>query len=107
VLRAATRFASSNFILVDFILGGGKRYFSRFSGADAELKRAQAETDLELQKKLWREAQIKILEDVAAVPTHLLNTVVARKAKLDLGFPKLEASLSGGLPVKWNAHLTS
>jgi peptide/nickel transport system substrate-binding protein len=107
VLRAATRFPTANFVLEEFFLGGGKRNFSRFSAADAELKRAQAETDLEVQKKLWREAQIKILEDVAAVPTHILNTVVARKAKVDLGFAKLEASLSGGLPVKWNAHLTS
>ena len=106
VLRAATRFPTANFILEEFFLGGGKRNFSHFSGADAELKRAQAETDLEVQKKLWREAQIKILEDVAAVPTHVLNTVVAHKAKLDLGFPKLEASLSGGLPIKWNTRLT-
>jgi peptide/nickel transport system substrate-binding protein len=106
VLRAATRFPTANFILEEFFLGGGKRNFSRFSGADDELKRAQAETDLQVQKKLWREAQIKILEDLAAVPTHLLNTVVARKAKVDLGFAKLESSLSGGLPIKWNAHLT-
>ncbi len=106
VLRAATRFPTANFVLEEFFLGGGKRNFSHFSAADAELKRAQAETNLEIQKKLWREAQIKILEDVAAVPTHILNTVVARKAKVDLGFTKLEASLSGGLPIKWNARLT-
>ncbi|MGH7824489.1 MAG: ABC transporter substrate-binding protein [Candidatus Binatia bacterium] len=106
VLRAATRFPTANFILEEFFLGGGKRNFSHFSGADAELKRAQAETDLQVQKKLWREAQIKILEDVAAVPTHILNTVVARKAKVDLGFAKLESSLSGGLPIEWNARLT-
>ena len=106
VLRAATRFPTANFILEEFFLGGGKRNFSRFSSADAELKRAQAETDLDVQKKLWREAQIKILEDLAAFPTHLLNTIVARKAKVDLGFAKLESSLSGGLPIEWNARLT-
>ena len=106
VLRAATRFPTANFVLEEFFLGGGKRNFSRFSAADAELKRAQAETDLEVQKKLWREAQIKILEDVAAVPTHVLNTIVARKAKVNLGFAELESSLSGGLPIKWNTRLT-
>ena len=102
ILRAATRFPTANFILEEFFLGGGKRNFSRFSGADAELKRAQAETDLEVQKKLWREAQIKILEDMAALPTHILNTVVARKTNVDLGVAKLQSSLSGGLPIKWD-----
>ena len=106
VLRAATRFPTANFILEEFFLGGGKRNFSHFSAADDELKRAQAETDLQAQKKLWHDAQIKILEDVAAVPTHILNTVVARRAKVDLGFAKLESSLSGGLPIEWNAHLS-
>lgn len=100
VLRAASRFPTANFILEEFFLGGGKRNFSRFSAADAELKRAQAETDLEVQKKLWREAQIKILEDLAAYPTHMLNTIAARKSNINLGFAKLESSLSGGMPVK-------
>jgi peptide/nickel transport system substrate-binding protein len=101
VLRAATRFPTANFILEEFFLGGGKRNFSHFSGADEQLKRAQRETDLELQKKLWREAQIKILEDLAGFPTHILNIVVARKSSVDLGFPKLESSLTGNLPVKY------
>lgn len=106
VLRAATRFPTANFILEEFFLGGGKRNFSHFSGADAELKQAQASTDLELQKKLWREAQIKILEDLAAYPTHVLNTVVARKSYVDLGMENLESALSGGLPIMWNAKIT-
>jgi peptide/nickel transport system substrate-binding protein len=104
VLRAATRFPTANFILEEYFLGGGKRNFSHFAGADGELKRAQAETDLAVQKKLWAEAQIKILEDLAAFPTHTLNTIVARNAKMNLGFAKIESSLSGGLPIKWNAR---
>lgn len=104
VLRAATRFPTANFILEEFFLGGGKRNFSHFSGADAEIKKAQTETDLEIQKKLWREAQIKILEDMAAYPTHILNTIAAHKTNVDLGFVKLESSLAGGLPIEWNAH---
>jgi peptide/nickel transport system substrate-binding protein len=101
ILRAADRFPTANFILEEFFLGGGKRNFSHFSGADAELKRAQKETDLAVQKKLWGEAQIKILEDLAALPTHILNNIVARKSTVSLGFAKLESSLSGGLPIKW------
>jgi peptide/nickel transport system substrate-binding protein len=105
ILRAASRFPTANFILEEFFLGGGKRNFSRFSGADAELKRAQGEIDLEVQKKLWGEAQIKILEDLAAYPTHLQNIIGARKSNVDLGF-KLESTLSGGIPIKWTARLT-
>jgi len=100
VLRAATRFPTANFILEEFFLGGGKRNFSHFSGADAELKRAQSETDLAVQKKLWAEAQVKILEDMAAFPTHILNSIAARKSKVNLGVAKVESSLSGGLPIK-------
>ncbi len=105
ILRAASRFPTANFILEEFFLGGGKRNFSRFSGADAELKRAQGEIDLEVQKKLWGEAQIKILEDLAAYPVHLQNIIAARKSNVDLGF-KLVSSLSGGMPIKWTARLT-
>lgn len=106
VLRAATRFPTANFILEEYFLGGGKRNFSRFSGADRELKQAQAETDLAVQKKLWAAAQIKILEDMAALPTHVLNTIVARKSNVKLGFENLQSSLSGGMPIKWNARFT-
>ncbi len=105
ILRAASRFPTADFILEEFFLGGGKRNFSRFNGADAELKRAQGETDLEVQKKLWREAQIKILEDLAAYPTHMQNIIAARKSNVDLGY-KLRSAISGGIPIKWNARLT-
>ncbi len=104
VLRAASRFPTANFILEEFFLGGGKRNFSRFTGADAELKQAQGETDLEVQKKLWREAQIKILEDLAAYPTHIQNLIGARKSNVDLGF-KLESTLHGGIPIMWTARI--
>jgi len=106
VLRAATRFPTANFILEEFFVEGAKRNFSHFTGASAAIKQAQETLDLETQKRLWREAQIEILEDMAALPTHILNTVVARKSNVDLGFPKLQSALSGGMPIKWNTQLT-
>lgn len=106
VLRAATRFPTANFILEEFFVEGAKRNFSHFTGASNAIRQAQKELDLEAQKRLWHEAQIDILEDMAAFPTHILNTVVARKSYVDLGFPKLESALSGGMPIKWNAQLT-
>ena len=105
VFRAATRFPVASLILEEFFLGGGKRNFSHFSGADAEIKRAQGETNTEVQKKLWQEAQIKILEDLAAYPTHYLNAVTARKSNVDLGFKKVDSALCICIPIKWNARL--
>lgn len=106
VLRAATRFPTANFILEEFFVEGAKRNYSHFTGASDAIRQAQKELDLETQKRLWREAQIDILEDMAAFPTHNVNTVVARKSNVDLGFPKLESALSGGMPIKWNAQIT-
>ncbi len=57
-----------------------------------------------MQKKLWREAQIKILEDLAAYPTHIQNLIGARKSNVDLGF-KLESTLHGGIPIMWTARI--
>lgn len=105
ILRAATRFPVASLILEEFFLGGGKRNFSHFSGADAEIKRAQGETDLEVQKKLWGEAQIKVLEDLAAFPTHYLNSITARKSYVNLGFKRLDSALCICIPIKWNARL--
>ncbi|MFQ5684273.1 MAG: ABC transporter substrate-binding protein [Candidatus Binatia bacterium] len=105
ILRAATRFPVASLILEEFFLGGGKRNFSHFSGADAEIKRAQGETNVQVQKKLWGEAQIKVLEDLAAFPTHYLNVITARKSYVDLGFKKLDSALCICIPIKWNARL--
>jgi peptide/nickel transport system substrate-binding protein len=104
VYRAATRFPAANLILEEFFLGGGKRNFSRFNGADNEIKRAQEETDPEAQKKLWGEAQVKVLEDAAAYPTHYLNAIGARKSNVQLGF-KLHSSLCICMPIHAGSSL--
>lgn len=105
ILWAATRFPSADFILEEFFLNDAKRNFSRFAGADKDIRQAQGQTDAKMQKQLWREAQIKILEDVAAYPIYAVKNVVARKSYVDLGFKKLEADLCICIPVKWNATL--
>ncbi|MFQ5916271.1 MAG: hypothetical protein ACE5I0_00490, partial [Candidatus Binatia bacterium] len=63
------------------------------------------ETDPEVQKKLWRQAQIKILEDLAAYPTHATKNIIARKSYVDLGFSNLISDLCICVPIKWNARL--
>lgn len=105
VYRAATRFPSANLILEEFFLGGGKRNFSHFTGADQAIREAQSETDPEGQKKLWREAQTDVLADLAAYPTHYLNAVTARKASVDLGY-KLDSALCICIPIKWNSSMS-
>ena len=104
VLRAATRFPTANFILEEFFAKGAKRNFSHFNGADADIQQAKKETDPQVQKKLWGDAQTKILEDLAALPTHEIKNVYARKSGVELGF-KLESDLCICVPLKWDARL--
>jgi peptide/nickel transport system substrate-binding protein len=105
ILRAATRFPTANFILEEFFAKDAKRNFSHFDGADQDIQKAKGETDPEAQKKLWRDAQTKILEDLAAFPTHEIKSVYARKANVDIGF-ELESDLCICVPLKENARLT-
>lgn len=105
VLRAATRFPTANFILEEFFVKGAKRNFSHFNGADPSIQKAKAEMDPQAQIKLWEDAQVKILEDVAALPTHEIKNVFARKTNVDIGF-KMESDLCICVPLKWDAKLT-
>ena len=57
-----------------------------------------------VQKKLWGDAQTKILKDLAAFPTHTIKNVYARKTSVDLGF-KLESDLCICVPLRWDAWL--
>ena len=105
VLRAATRFPTANFILEEFFAKGAKRNFSHFDGADPYIQKAKSEMDPGAQIKLWEDAQVKILEDLAALPTHEIKNVYARKSNVDIGF-KMKDDLCICVPVKWNAKLT-
>lgn len=102
VLYGASRFPVadvylSQFFLSDSIVGTptGITNFSHAKVADAEIRAAKTEADLDRQLKLWATAQDKIQKDVYAVPLFEQYLVWCRKANLDYGY-KLENSLSNG-----------
>ncbi len=78
-----TRFFHSDSIVVT----GAKpdTNFSHYDKIDDLIEQARAETDPERQIQLWKEAQIKILEDMAAYPLHYQQQVYARRANVDFG----------------------
>ncbi len=59
--------------------------FSHYNRIDALIAEAQAETDPAKQAALWKEGQIKILEDMAAYPIQYQNQVYGRTAAVDYG----------------------
>ncbi len=82
----------------DSIIGTGASpviNFSHYGEIDDLILDARYETDDEKQAEIWRQANIKILEDMAAFPIHFINLVYARSDKLDYGH-ELISSLSLG-----------
>lgn len=59
--------------------------FSHYAGIDDLIEQARAETDPDKQDELWKEANIQLLKDVAALPLHYQNQVYARSPKVDYG----------------------
>lgn len=59
--------------------------FAHYSGVDDLIEQARAETDPAAQDELWKQANIQILEDVAAIPLYMQNLVYARTPALDYG----------------------
>ena len=55
--------------------------FSHYSAIDDLILQARGETDAETQDELWKQANIQILKDVAAMPLHYQNQVYARSPK--------------------------
>ncbi len=78
-----TRFFHSDSIVVT----GAKpdTNFSHYDQIDDLIEQARVETDPEKQIQLWKEAQIRILEDMAAYPLHYQQQVYARRANVDYG----------------------
>ncbi|MFW2368106.1 MAG: ABC transporter substrate-binding protein [Desulforhopalus sp.] len=102
VLYGASRFPVadvylSQFFLSDSIVGTptGITNFSHAKVADAEIRAAKTEVDLNKQLELWGSAQDKVQKEVYAVPLFEQYLVWCRKANLDYGY-KLENSLSNG-----------
>jgi peptide/nickel transport system substrate-binding protein len=59
--------------------------FSHYSAIDDLILEARSETDPEKQDELWKQANIQVLKDVAAMPLHYQNQVYARSPKVDYG----------------------
>jgi peptide/nickel transport system substrate-binding protein len=61
--------------------------FSHYAGIDDLIEKARWELNSAKQNALWKEAQIKVLRDVAAVPIIRLMYNFPMKSNVDLGHP--------------------
>jgi peptide/nickel transport system substrate-binding protein len=59
--------------------------FSHYSGVDDLIEQARAETDPAAQEELWKQANIQIQKDLAALPLYMQNLVYARTPGVDYG----------------------
>jgi peptide/nickel transport system substrate-binding protein len=88
-----TNFFHSNSIVVE---GSSPiTNFSHYSGVDDLIEQARAETDPAAQEELWKQANIQIQKDVAAIPLYMQNLVYARIPGVDYGH-ELVSSLARG-----------
>jgi peptide/nickel transport system substrate-binding protein len=72
--------------------------FSHVTSIDDLIEAARYELDPERQIELWKEAQIKLLEEVASYPLYILKFVFVRTKKLDYGY-ELKSSLALYPPI--------
>jgi peptide/nickel transport system substrate-binding protein len=78
----------TQFFHSDSIVVTGKKpntNFAHYDRIDDLIERARVETDAAKQVALWKEAQIRILEDMVAYPMQYQNQVYARSAAVDYG----------------------
>ncbi len=61
--------------------------FAHYAAVDGLIDRARAETSAPAQVALWKEAQTRILQDMAACPIMYINQVYARTTAVDYGHP--------------------
>lgn len=59
--------------------------FSHYTGIDKLIEAARATRDPKAQVRFWKQAQIKLLEDMVVYPLHYVNQVYARRAHVDYG----------------------
>ncbi len=78
----------SQFFHSDAIVVSGKKpntNFSHYASIDALIDQARSEADTTKQTNLWKDAQTKILQDMAAYPVMFTNQVYARRKTVDYG----------------------
>lgn len=61
--------------------------FAHYAGVDDLVDKARIETNAAKQTEMWKEAQIKILQEMIAYPVSYANQVYARTTGLDYGHP--------------------
>ncbi len=79
---------STQFFHSDSIVVTGKKpnmNFIHYDKIDALIEQARAEANATRQVALWKEAQIKLLEDMVVYPIQYLKMVTARSATVDYG----------------------
>jgi peptide/nickel transport system substrate-binding protein len=98
-----TRFYHSDSIVVT----GAKpdTNFSHYTQIDDLIEQARLETDPDAQAELWKEAQIKIMEDAAAYPLFILKFVFGRAESVDFGYD-LKSTLALYPQVTENTQVT-
>ncbi|MFN2521407.1 MAG: ABC transporter substrate-binding protein, partial [Candidatus Limnocylindria bacterium] len=78
----------SQFFHSDAIVVSGKKpntNFSHYASVDALIDQARSDADTAKQTSLWKDAQTRILQDMAAYPVMFTNQVYARKKTVDYG----------------------
>ncbi len=78
-----TRFFHSDSIVVTGVKPDTN--FSHYDKIDGLIEAARLETDPGRQIELWKQAQIKILADMAAYPLHYINMVHPRRNYIEYG----------------------
>ncbi|MXN67182.1 polyamine ABC transporter substrate-binding protein [Stappia sp. GBMRC 2046] len=61
--------------------------FSHYDGIDKLIEIARSARDPADQVRIWKQAQVKLLSDAAALPLHYVNLVYARRKNVDYGHP--------------------
>ncbi|MES4787700.1 MAG: hypothetical protein C4294_19960 [Nitrospiraceae bacterium] len=67
--------------------------FSHYDQIDDLIEQARVETDPKRQEELWKQANIKILQDAVGFPLHYINQVYGRSKAVDYGHA-LKSSLA-------------
>lgn len=78
----------NRFFAADSIIVTGAKpdaNFSRYSGIDDLILQARAETDPAKQAELWKQANLKLLQDAVVIPLQYQNQVYARVQGVDYG----------------------
>jgi peptide/nickel transport system substrate-binding protein len=86
----------SQFFHSDAIVVTGKApvtNFSHYTKIDSLIEQARGQTDPAKQAAIWRDANVKLLEDMAAFPIMVVKQVYGRTRKLDYGH-ELKSSLA-------------